>query len=218
MIMRSIRNPHPSILHADIHPISDRFGFDRGTPIDRYWIDNFIRKNEKYIYGSVLEIGDNRYTKQYGHAVKRTDILDMSNSNRKATIIGDLRNLKKTIKSHSYDCVILTHVIGIIDDYRSALLEAYRILKPGGSLLITVASLCPTVNGNMSYWRFTPASMHYTVKTLFPLASLSVESYGNVASGIWFWEGLCVEEVAQEVLDIHDKRYVCMVSAVITKN
>src|SRR4051794_37443694 len=47
-------------------PISTVFGFDRGTPIDRYYIETFLSKNADDIRGRVLEIGDNSYTVRFG--------------------------------------------------------------------------------------------------------------------------------------------------------
>ncbi|MGB2696377.1 MAG: class I SAM-dependent methyltransferase, partial [Candidatus Zixiibacteriota bacterium] len=52
-----------------LSPISRQFGFDRGKPIDRYYIENFLNENKHFIRGRVLEIGDNSYTKKYGSAV-----------------------------------------------------------------------------------------------------------------------------------------------------
>ncbi|TIX96711.1 MAG: hypothetical protein E5V18_27200, partial [Mesorhizobium sp.] len=43
-------------------PMSRSFGYDRGKPIDRYYIENFLQLNAADIHGRVLEIGDNSYT------------------------------------------------------------------------------------------------------------------------------------------------------------
>ena len=37
-------------------PISHKFGFDRGCPIDRYYINSFLKQNQEVITVSVLEI------------------------------------------------------------------------------------------------------------------------------------------------------------------
>jgi hypothetical protein len=47
-------------------PYSKQFGYDRGGPVDRYYIENFLQKNASLIHGRVLEIGDNEYTLKYG--------------------------------------------------------------------------------------------------------------------------------------------------------
>jgi hypothetical protein len=47
-------------------PISRSFGYDRGQPIDRYYIANFLGRHSGDIRGHVLEIGDDRYTRRFG--------------------------------------------------------------------------------------------------------------------------------------------------------
>ncbi len=40
-------------------PINANWGYERGTPIDRYYIDGFMNKYASDIRGRVLEVGDN---------------------------------------------------------------------------------------------------------------------------------------------------------------
>src|SRR3954466_14293166 len=47
-------------------PLSTEFGFDRGTPIDRYYIEAFLAANAGDVRGRVLEIGDDSYSRQFG--------------------------------------------------------------------------------------------------------------------------------------------------------
>ncbi len=49
-----------------INPFSEKFGYDRGGPIDRYYIEHFLNEYSSTIKGRVLEIGDNAYTLKYG--------------------------------------------------------------------------------------------------------------------------------------------------------
>src|SRR5919109_5549401 len=48
-------------------PFSDAYGFDRGTPIDRFYLERFLAAERSVIRGAVLEIQVNSYTKQFGH-------------------------------------------------------------------------------------------------------------------------------------------------------
>jgi len=89
----------PSVGNVDfgsfrrLKPISSGWGYDRGTPIDRYYIENFINNNKNNIKGRVLEIGDNYYTKKYGEdRVIRSDIFHIDENNPDATIVGDISN------------------------------------------------------------------------------------------------------------------------------
>src|ERR1044071_606160 len=57
-------------------PISREFGLDRGQPIDRYYVEDFLERNAADIRGRVLEVGDDRYTRKFGGGrVSRSDVL-----------------------------------------------------------------------------------------------------------------------------------------------
>jgi hypothetical protein len=50
-------------------PLSRRFGFDRGGPVDRVYIEDFLDKNSLHIKGRVLEVADNNYTLKFGGSI-----------------------------------------------------------------------------------------------------------------------------------------------------
>ncbi|MDQ6672148.1 MAG: hypothetical protein M3069_15630, partial [Chloroflexota bacterium] len=53
-------------------PVSDEFGFDRGTPVDRYFIEQFLEQHRQDIRGHVLEVRDSGYTDRFGHDLTQT--------------------------------------------------------------------------------------------------------------------------------------------------
>lgn len=193
-------------------PLSHRFGFDRGTPIDRYWIENFLTEHRSLITGRCLEITDNTYTRRFGTKVIAADVLDINDKNKKANIIGDLRNLKN-IKDNTYDCIILTHVLGLVDDLPSAVSAIHRILKPGGNVLVTVSCFSPDFD-HLGFWRFTPNGLRFLFDKRF---SVDVRTYGNVLAGQAFWVGMAQEELTTEQLNYVDQRYPCIVAIRATK-
>ena len=141
-------------------PVSRRFGYDRGTPVDRYYIDRFLDANRASIRGRVLEVKDSGYTDRFGTAVVDREVLDADPSNALATIVDDLATCE-TIPDDSFDCFILTQTLNLISDVRAAAANSHRILKPGGTLLATVPTLGMTFEKGphlVEYWRFTPAS------------------------------------------------------------
>src|SRR6185369_6092934 len=72
-------------------PMSRVFGFDRGTPVDRHYIEDFLARNANRIRGRALEVGDATYTKRFGgDRVTQADVLHVSEDNPQATIIADL--------------------------------------------------------------------------------------------------------------------------------
>jgi len=64
-------------------PISAKFGFDRGTPIDRFYIEKFLQNNAGHIRGKVLEISENTYSGKYGKEITSFEILHYDNANKK---------------------------------------------------------------------------------------------------------------------------------------
>lgn len=208
------------LILKQIKPISNKYGFDRGKPIDRYHIENFLETNKKDIKGSCLEILNNDYTLRFGNTrVIRSDILDIDLNNKNATIYGDIKNLKH-IKDDSYDCIILTQVLQFIDDYESAIRECHRILKPWGCILATVPSVsridCAAGISN-DYWRFTEAGAKYSFSKFFKVDNLEVKAFGNALVGLSFWIGLAQHELTKEKLDYIDPNFPYLVTVKATK-
>ncbi len=198
-----------------LKPISREFGYDRGTPIDRYYIENFLAHRSKDIQGRVLEIGDATYTRKFGgDRVTHSDVLHVIEGNPEATLVGDLMNAEN-IPSAVFDCVILTQTLHLLYDMKTAVAHLYRILKPGGILLVTVPGISQVVKcdwGSDWCWALTTQSARMLGEEFFPKNNLHVESHGNVLAAIAFLQGLAVEELSQEELDSQDDEYQVLIT------
>lgn len=188
-------------------PFSKEFGFDRGGPVDRYYIENFFQQESGSIVGRVMEIGDNSYTLQYGgDKVSISDILHVDDSNANATIIADLSDAPH-LPDNAFDCILLAQTLHLIYDFKSALRTCYRILKPGGTLLMTVPGITPIDYedwGSTWFWSFTDMAMKRVMAETFPGASIEVCNFGNVLSASAFLYGMGANELSKEQLDVHD--------------
>ncbi len=175
--------------------------------------------NSSAIKGRVLEIGDNDYTIRFGKsAVTKSDILHIDPSNSKATIIGDLADAPQ-IADNTYDCIILTQTLHLIYNYRAALQTCYRVLKPGGVLLMTVPGITHIDQGewkNNWLWAFTGASIRRMLGEVFP-APAEVNTFGNVFIASAFLYGMGVNEVKRKQLDYNDPHYQVIITAKVTK-
>jgi glycosyltransferase involved in cell wall biosynthesis/SAM-dependent methyltransferase len=193
-------------------PISRQWGFDRGQPVDRYYIERFLAAQATDICGRVLEIGNNAYTLRFGgDRVRQSDVLHAVEGNPAATYVADLSDAPQ-IPSGSFDCIILTQTLLVIYDVRAALGTLHRILKPGGVLLATVPGGAHQIaREDMElwgdYWRFTDLSARRLFEEVFPAANVTVETFGNVLAAISFLHGLAKEDLRQEELDYRDPDY-----------
>lgn len=215
------RTPQPPVGEARfgglrrLRPISGNFEFNRGQPIDRYYIENFLARQSGDIRGRVLEIADASYTRKYGgDRVEVSDVLDLAEDNKQATIVACLTRAEH-VPSDTFDCVILTQTLHLIYDLRSAIQTLHRILKPGGVLLATFPGISQIgCRGCSDYWcwSFTQLSARRLFEEAFPARNIEVEAQGNVLAAISFLRGLAVEELRQEELDYHDPDYEVLIA------
>jgi glycosyltransferase involved in cell wall biosynthesis len=197
-------------------PISREWGFDRGQPIDRFYIENFLARHARDVHGRVLEIAEDTYTRRFGgERVTRSDVLHVVEGNPQATIVADLADAEQ-IPSNSFDCCIVTQTILCIYDVHAAIRTVHRILKPGGVALVTVPGISPISRDDMAqwgqFWSFTSLSAKRLFEEVFPAGGVSVEAHGNVVSTIAFLHGLARQELRQAELDWHDPRYELLIT------
>jgi glycosyltransferase involved in cell wall biosynthesis len=202
-----------------VTPFSKEFGYDRGGPVDRYYIENFLQANSSLIQGRVLEIGDNEYTMRFGKSgVTKSDILHVDSKNPQATIIGDLSDAPQ-IADNTFDCIVLTQTLHLIYNYKGAIQTCYRVLKPGGTLLMTVPGITHIDQGewkNIWLWAFTAASVQRILAEVFP-GPADINTHGNVLIASAFLYGMGVNEVKKEQLDYKDPHYQVIITARVTK-
>ncbi|WP_114782253.1 glycosyltransferase [Botryobacter ruber] len=198
-----------------VTPFSKEFGYNRGGPVDRYYIEKFLDNEAASIRGRALEIGDNEYTMRFGgSAITRSDILHINDRNPNATIIGDISDAPH-IPDNTFDCIVLTQTLHLIYDFKGALSTCHRILKPGGTLLLTVPGITPIDHGEWKetwYWSFTDKVMRRLMAETFPGGAAEVNAYGNVYVATAFLYGMGLPEVPRQKLDHHDPHYQVIVS------
>ena len=201
-------------------PISNDWGWDRGLPVDRYYIHGFLARNAGHIRGRVLEVGDNSYTRQFGgRQVTTSDVLHVEKGAPGATIIGDLSDAPH-IPSNTFDCIIFTQTLQYVYDVRAGVRTLHRILKPGGVLLATVPGITPNHDREWSsswYWSFTQVSMQRLLDDEFSKGQATVEAFGNVLASTSFLQGLSVEELTRAELNYKDSGFVVIIAGKAVK-
>jgi SAM-dependent methyltransferase len=201
---------------APCTPISRKFGFDRGLPIDRHYIEGFLDRHAPDIRGRVLEIGDAAYTRRFGGSrVSRSDVLHATPGNPAATLVGDLAT-GAGVPHDAFDCIVLTQTLPFIYDVRSVIQNVYVSLKPSGVVLATVPGISQISRYDMDrwgdFWRFTPLSARRLFQDAFPEESLSVQSCGNVLAAVAFLHGLATAELRASELAHNDQDYPVIIT------
>jgi SAM-dependent methyltransferase len=195
-------------------PIDPNWGFERGTPIDRIYVENFFGAHAADIRGRVLEIAAPDYTTRFGRGVERVDILMATDGNPQATIVGDLVDAPQ-IASDAFDCAIVTQTLQFVYDVRAALATLHRILAPGGVLLATVPGITkispPEDEQYGEWWHFTARSALRLAEEAFGVGNVEARSYGNVLSAAGFLYGLAASDLTPDELWARDRLYEVIV-------
>jgi SAM-dependent methyltransferase len=189
-------------------PACADFGYSRGLPIDRYYVEAFLAKRSADIQGRALEIGDASYCRRFGK-VAHQDVLHVNASASEATITGDLSQTG-VLPLGVFDCMIVTQTLHLIYDVRAAIREMYKALKPGGVLLLTSPGISRIDRGDWKdtwYWSLTEASIRRLFSEVFGEENCEVGLHGNVYAATCFLQGLALEEVDRTKLDVLDPSF-----------
>lgn len=196
-------------------PLSDNWGYDRGTPIDRHYIEAFLGKHATDVQGNVLEVQEDDYSRRFGGAnVKRQDILSIDADNPDATIVGDMAD-PATLPSGQFDCIILTQTLHLVFDMAAALGNVRRALRPGGVALITVPGITPVApDPNYGwYWSLTEEALRRLLAQHFAEHKTEIATHGNLFAATAFLHAAAVQDVPRRKLDRVDKAYPVTVTA-----
>jgi SAM-dependent methyltransferase len=191
-------------------PIAGDFGYGRGGPVDRYYIEAFLDRHAADIKGRVLEVGDASYTRRFGgDRVARADVLHVDAGAPEATFVGDLAD-GSFLPDGAFDCVVLTQTLHLIYDYVAALRTLERVLAPGGVLLLTVPGISNVAAdqwGAMWQYSFTQHALSRACAEVFEGCQVEITSHGNVLAAVAFLHGLSADELSREELDATHVEY-----------
>lgn len=209
-------SPRMYLASMSTEPLSTVYGFDRGQPADRKWIERFLNTNADAIRGHCLEVQSDEYVRHFGgDRVSNVDVLDIDPRNAGATIIGDLQDLD-TVPSATFDCALVTQTLQYVREPRRAVSELHRILKDSGTALVTAPCLGRVEPADVvDHWRFMPKGL----EALFAdfAWQVQVEHFGNALLGVAMWTGMAVEDLPTRVWETNDPAWPCIVGVRATK-
>jgi hypothetical protein len=200
-------------------PFSVHYGYRRGDPVDRRYIEHFLERHRALIRGRVMEVGSAQYTRALGGAaVSESEVVDVDRSNAEATLVADLA-APHSLAPDRYDCIILVHTLQYLADTTAGLANAWRSLRGGGALLVTapcLSRLDPLVPA-ADLWRWTPAGLDRGIAATCDGAYVEVAGYGNVLACVAFLLGLAQQELTPAELDAHDPSFPLVACACARK-
>lgn len=202
-----------------LRPVSEEWGYDRGQPIDRWYIDDFLGRFSMAHYyaagdirGRILEVGGDEYSSRAAArsgrgSISSIDVLHVSDENPKATIVGDLVT-GAGVPKDAFDCLICTQTLHVVFDIHAAVRTIHQALRRGGVALVTVPgitrSCVPDRDHWGDYWRLTSSGAEQLFAQVFGADSVRVETYGNLRTAMGFLQGMAAEEFAPWELQVHD--------------
>jgi SAM-dependent methyltransferase len=196
-----------------LEPVSREFGFERGKPVDRWYIERFLNEHRADIRGAVLEVAESTYTQWYGDGqVTQSDVLHRQ-GNDESTIVGDLTT-GEGLPRQAYDCFICTQTLPFIYDVHAAVQGMANVLKPGGVVLATVPGMSQVSRDDKrdwgDWWRFTSQGTQRLFEEAFD--EVGVQAHGNVLSAAAFLYAYAAEELTEAELAHRDPDYELLIT------
>jgi hypothetical protein len=200
-------------------PLNSHYGYGRGTPIDRWYIDRFMHEQSDAFRGRILEMQNPEWSNRYADlGTSSLDILDIDPTNTAATIVADLDE-SGSLPADRFDCIVVPQTLQYVRQPAVVLRTLGDAAARGCSILITVptiSKLDPTCGPDGDRWRFTPAGVKSLLAVAYPDAEHTISWYGNVLTATAFLQGVSAEELTAEELSYVDDDFPLLVCARVT--
>jgi SAM-dependent methyltransferase len=196
------------------HPLCPDYGFSRGTPIDRFYLSQFVGEVRDRIVGSTLEVGGRTHNRKLYGLTATTEYVTMDvAAGSNADIEADVHN-PLVCPARRFDSIIIFNVLEHCKEPWTVVDNIHRWLKPGGRVFCVVPNAQRIHRGPQDYWRILPDAM----RSLFRrFATTTVKGYGNLLTSNASMCGISAEELRSEILNMVDERYPVMLSVVASK-
>jgi len=201
-----------------VAPLSRQSALDRGVPVDRYFITEFLGEHAADVRGDVMEMSRSGYTRTYGgERVRSVEVVDIDPGNDQATLRRDLCEAD-SLPREAFDCIIFTQTLHLLVELDVALRNLWGALRPGGVLLMTVPALSCSTPIESDYWRFTPLGLEALLARVLPAdAAVVTNGRGNSIAAAAQIVAASVEDLGARHLEPRDPAYPVIVDARVAK-
>ena len=206
---------------AALRPASTIDEYDRGSKLDRYYVEAFLDRHRADVKGHVLEVSEDVYSRRFGgSAITRQDVIHLDSPEPPVTIVGDLTRAD-VLPDNTFDCIIITQTLQYIMNLDDAVMRLHAALKPGGVLLATVPGITQLEAGDPGEawcWSFTRRSIRQLFAKVFAADAIEVTTYGNCFAAVAFLFGAALEEIDLRKLDPVDITYPVVLTLRVQKH
>lgn len=143
------------------------------------------------INGKLLDAGAGKLP--YRHIVngfcQEYQSIDFQKTHPDLTYVGDIQQMP--VASEQFDTVLCVEVLEHVPDPSAALSEIYRVLKPGGRLVMTIPHLMYMHNEPYDFYRYTKYGLQhllskagFSIKTIKPSGGIFSFLQGIIATSV----------------------------------
>lgn len=149
-------------------PLLKRFSRALSAKLTRITLDTFIEAHAST--GRTLDIG--AQNGPYAAWFPNRLAVDIKRGTG-VQLLSDVQAL--ALADNTFDVVVCTEVLEHLPEPQTAIHEMYRVLKPGGTLILTTRFLFPIHDAPHDYFRFTRYGLQYLLRR-FEMVELKEET------------------------------------------
>jgi SAM-dependent methyltransferase len=186
-----------------LQPLCQFFGFTRGTPVDRYYLDRFVESIGQEVRGITLEIGGEKRNRELYGFTQATEYRVLDLPGLSDDIAGDVSN-RNTLSESSLDSIVMFNVLEHCEHPQTVVDNIHHWLKPGGKAFVLVPTAQKIHPAPRDYWRPLPHGLDSLFKGF---SGREIRTYGNIATVIASFHGVAAEELTREELEFNHPDY-----------
>jgi hypothetical protein len=196
-------------------------GAEKGTPIVRYYWARYLATHRADIHGRGLEIGSVETLRQWGgERLTDADAIDLTPHGPDVRVVADLMRADD-VPGESYDCFVHQFSLHMMYDAEAALYHSVRLLKPGGTLLLSAVCVDPyhpngldmgTGQPLFSFWTFTPLLLENMLRRIgLRDGDYALTVFGNLFARVAYEFNMAAEELTPRELDHVDPSHPVLI-------
>lgn len=184
-------------------PISSDFGWSRGTPVGRYYVNKFVAEKAARLGGTILEFGESRY-KACFKTVHCYQVIDVF-PGPSVDYVCDIHDVS-SVPEHHFDVIVCTQVLEHVERPVDALRQLHKLLKQDGHLICTVPFLAHIHYVPTDFYRFSIDAICSALE-IAGFEVLEARNSGNALVTLGSLLGFCAEDFDEKEMSVVDGIY-----------